>query len=171
MACNITSGVINDCLDAQGGIETVYIANGKVESITETGGVVSAITVDGAALTPADWFEFQTPRQTSSLVETITASVEAGTVTYAQVLTLIFNKLTVEKRNIISLLSQNQYLVVVAKDNNGQYWGIGLTRGAYLTSGTVGTGVAFADASQYSLTIEGLEPQPMFEVASSIVVA
>ena len=171
MACNITSGVINDCLDAQGGIETVYIANGKVESITETGGVVSAITVNGAALTPADWFEFQTPRQSSSLVETITSSVENGVVTYSQVLTLIFNKLSAEKRNTIALLAQNQYLVVVAKDNNGTLWGIGLTRGAYLTSGTANSGTAFGDASQYSLTIEGLEPAPMWEVSSSIVVA
>ena len=171
MACNITSGVVQDCLSAQGGIETVYIANGKVESYTETAGVVSAITVGAAALTPADWFEFQTPRQVSSVSEIITASVEAGTVTYQQALTLIFNKLSAEKRNEIALLAQNQFLVVAAKDNNGILWSIGLSRGAYLTTGTVSTGTAFADASQYSLTIEGLEPSPMFVIDPAIVIA
>ena len=63
MSCaNINAGWTNDCRSSQGGIETFYIANGPVQSITETAGNITAITVAGSALTPSDFFEFQTPR-------------------------------------------------------------------------------------------------------------
>lgn len=67
MACsNLTAGFVNDCNDGQGGIEKIFIANGPVDSITETAGLITAITVGGSPLVPADFFVFETPRQTSS---------------------------------------------------------------------------------------------------------
>ena len=70
MACsNITAGVLNGCSSNQGGLESIFIANGKVDSFTESAGVVTAITVGGLALAPADFFEFEIPRQTSSISE------------------------------------------------------------------------------------------------------
>ena len=107
MACsNIVAGVLRDCNTNQGGIETIYIANGPVQSITESAGNVTAITVGGSALVPSDFFEFQTPRQTSSLTETITVSQEAGTATFDQQLTMVFNKMNTAMRNQLLLLSE-----------------------------------------------------------------
>lgn len=172
MACsNLTAGIINDCNDGQGGIEKIFIANGPVEAITATAGVVTAITVGGSALVPADFFVFETPRQTSSLTETITASQENGTVTYQQALTMVFNKMEAAKRNEILLMAQATSMVVVAKDANGKYWSIGLERSAYFTSGTAVSGVAYADRNGYELTVEGMEAAPMYEVTSTIVEA
>ena len=95
MACsNLTAGFLNDCNDGNGGIEKIFIANGPVDAITEAAGVITAITVAGSPLVPADFFVFETPRQTSSLTETITPSQENGTVTYAQDLPMVFNKLS-----------------------------------------------------------------------------
>ena len=171
MACNLNSGWVLDCSDSQGGIEAIFMTSGPVDSITETAGNITAITVGGSALVPADWLKFETPRQTSSISETITPSQENGTVTYQQDLTCIFNKMSADKRNEILLMAQNQNLVVVAKDNNSTYWSIGIERGAYMTSGTAESGVAYQDRSGYTLVISGLEKAPMYTVSASIIEA
>jgi hypothetical protein len=170
MACsNLTAGFVNDCNDGQGSIEKIFIANGPVESITETAGLITAITVGGSPLVPADWFVFETPRQTSSITETITPSQENGTVTYDQALSMVFNKMSVAKRNQILLMAEATSMVAVAKDANGNYWSIGIERGAYMSTGTSVSGVAYADRNGYEITISGLESSPMFAVTGSIV--
>jgi len=170
MACsNLTAGFVNDCNDGQGGIEKIFIANGPVDAITETAGVITAITVGGSALVPADFFVFDTPRQTSSLTETITPSQENGTVTYQQDLAMVFNKMSAAKRNQILLMADATNMCVVAKDNNGKYWSIGIERGAYMTAGTAVSGVAYADRNGYEITISGMEAAPIYEVTASIV--
>lgn len=172
MSCsNLTGGFTIGCNDSQGGIEKIFIANGPVQSFTETAGVVSAITVGGSALVPADWFVFETPKNTSSLTETVTASQENGTVTYDQAITMVFNRMEAEKRNQLLLMAEATSMVVVALDNNGIYWSIGIERGAYLTSSSNTSGVAFADRNGMEIVISGMEKQPMFTVDSSIVVA
>jgi len=170
MACsNLTAGFTLDCNDSQGGIEKIFIGNGAVESITETSGLVTAITVGGSAMVPADFFEFDTPRQTSSLTEATTVSQENGTITFDQQLTMVFNKMEAEKRNQLLLMAEATSMVIVAKDNNGKYWSIGLERGGYMTSGTAVSGVAYADRSGYELVVGGIEKSPMYEVTGSIV--
>ena len=65
MSCSaITAGFLDLCNDGTAGIEKIFIGNGPVESITETAGVITAITVGGSAMTPSDFFVFETPRQT-----------------------------------------------------------------------------------------------------------
>ena len=171
MACDITSGFTLDCNDSNGGIEKIFIANGPVQSITETSGTISAITVGGSALTPSDFFAFGVPRQTSSFTETINVSNENGTVFYDQALTMILNKMEAAKRDQILLLSQNNEMVVVFKDNNDKYFSVGIQRGAYMTAGTSVSGVAYGDRNGYELTFSGMEEQPAFEVTGSIVEA
>ena len=171
MACDITSGFTLDCNDSNGGIEKIFIANGPVESITEAAGTISAITVGGSALTPSDFFAFEVPRQTSSFTETINVSNENGTVFYDQALTMVLNKMEAAKRDQILLLSQNNEMVVVFKDNNSKYFSVGIQRGAYMTAGTSVSGTAYGDRNGYELTFSGMEEQPAFEVTGSIVEA
>jgi len=171
MACDITSGFTLDCNDSNGGIDKIFIANGPVESITEAAGTISAITVGGSALTPSDFFAFEVPRQTSSFTETINVSNENGTVFYDQALTMILNKMEAAKRDQILLLSQNNEMVVVFKDNNSKYFSVGIQRGAYMTAGTSVSGTAYGDRNGYELTFSGMEEQPAFEVTGSIVEA
>lgn len=172
MACsNLTAGFTLDCNDSQGGIEKIFIGNGPVESITETAGVVTAITVGGSAMVPSDFFVFETPRQTSSITETTTVSQENGTITFDQQLTMVFNKMEAEKRNQLLLMAEATNMVVIAKDNNGKYWSLGLERGAYMTSGTAVSGVAYADRNGYELIVGGMEASPMYEITGTIVEA
>jgi hypothetical protein len=170
MACsNLTAGFVNDCNDGQGGIEKIFIANGPVDSITEAAGLITAITVGGSPLVPADFFVFETPRQTSSITETITPSQENGTVTYQQDLAMVFNRMSAAKRNQLLLMAEATNMVAVAKDANGKYWSIGIERGAYMTAGTAVSGVAYADRNGYEITISGMEAAPMYEVTGTIV--
>lgn len=169
MSCNLTNGWIIDCKSSQGGIISIFIANGPVDGFTAAAGVLSAVTVGGVALTPADFFEFEVPKQTSSLTETINASTENGTVFYQQDLTLVFNKMEAAKRDQIALMAQNENMFVVAKDGNSKYWSIGLERGASLTAGTLTSGTTYDSRNGGELTLTALEAQPMFEVTESIV--
>ena len=172
MACsNISAGVLNGCSSNQGGLEAIFIANGKVADFSETDGVVTSIAVGSAALGPSDFFKFETPRQTSSISETATGDVSQGTVTYLQTAVMVLNQLQASTRNQLKLMFEATDMVVVAKDNNGVYWSIGLSRGAYGQTATTTSGVAYQDRSGYEITIEGMEPSPMFQVTSSIVSA
>lgn len=173
MACsNISAGIALDCNESNGGIEKIYIANGPVQSITlDAPGFVDSITVAGSPLTPADFYEFEVPRQTSSLTETHTVSQTNGTLFYDQALTMVFNKMEADKRNQLLLMAQATNMVVIAKDNNGIYWSIGLERGAYMTAGSSVSGTAYGDRNGYEITISGAELNPTYEVDSSIVVA
>lgn len=172
MACsNLTAGFTLDCNDSNGGVEKIFIANGPVQSITESAGVVTAITVGGVPLTPADFFEFEVPRQTSSFTETHTVSQENGTLFYDQALTAVFNKMEASKRNELLLMGQATNMVAVFKDNNGKYWSVGLERGAYMTSGTSTSGTAYGDRNGYEIVISGTEVEPSYEITSSIVEA
>ena len=172
MACsNLTAGFTLDCNDSNGGIDKIFIANGPVQSITEAAGVITAITVGGAALVPADFFEFEVPRQTSSFTETINVSQENGTVFYDQALTMVFNKMEAAKRDQILLMAQATDMVVVFKDNNGKYFSVGVERGAFMTAGSSVSGTVYSDRNGYELTISGMEEAPSYEVTGSIVEA
>ena len=172
MACsNLTGGFTLDCNDANGGIDKIFIANGAVESITEAAGTITAITVGGSPLAPADFFEFEVPRQTSSFTETINVSQENSTVFYDQALTMVFNKMEATKRDQILLMAQATNMVVLFKDNNGKYFSVGVERGAYMTAGTSVSGVAYGDRNGYEITISGMEASPSFEVTGTIVEA
>ena len=172
MACSaLTAGFLDLCNDGTGGVEKIFIANGPVESITATAGNITAITVGGTPLTPADFFEFEVPRQTSSLTETTTVSQENGTLYFDQQLTMVFNRMSAEKRNQLLLMSQATTMVVVAKDGNGSFWSIGVEKGAFLISASATSGTAYADRNGYEIVLGGLEPSPIYTVTSSIVEA
>ena len=172
-ACAITSGLALDCRDSQGGIEYVYIANadGVVSWTLTTGSEceIDSISLDGTPLTSGDFYRFQVPKQTSSYTETVNASTENGTVFYQQDVALVFNKLQCATRDQMLLLAQNTKLLVIVKDGNGSFWTAGLSRGAEMTAGDAQTGTAYGDRNGYTLTLTGLEPDPMFVVDPTVV--
>lgn len=167
MPCALTQNYLIDCKDSVGGITEVYfIAAADVTSYTEASGVITALV----KATGKKFFKYQMIKETSSVVENITPSVENGTIFYEQVLTIVLNKLQVNTRNEILLLAKN-LLVAVAKDNNDKYWYLGAKRGLDITAGSSQTGLAFGDRSGYTLTFTGKEPELAQEVASGVASA
>ena len=168
MSCDVTSGFQLGCRDNSGGIKNIYILSGSVSTITEANGAISDL--DGSGV----FYQFELTKNTGDFTETPTPSLENGTVFYSQVINVAFHKLQASIRNQVKVLAQNPDLKIVVETNNGvespytgKFFYIGGYRGATLTGGAGATGTAFGDANQYSLTFEGLEPQPAFEISTS----
>ena len=168
MACTLSSGLALSCRENVGGLKTAYIldASGQAIEVTEAAGVVSAFTVGGSAITSlsTDMFEFEQNKQTASLVETVTASEENGTVFYQSVLSLVFNKLESDKLNALKVLAANSKLAIVVKDNNDNLWMVGNTNGAVVSGGSSETGTAFGDRSGITIEFTGYHSSPMYSV-------
>lgn len=165
MACALTQGYTLDCKDSLGGIKAIWLINhANVTAITEASGIVSAITKASGKV----FYKYELVKNTGSLTETITASVENGTVFYAQELSVVLNKLQANTRNEILLLAQATLMVVV-QDANDKYWLIGRVAGMDLTGGTSATGTAQGDRSGYTLTFTGGEKELAPTVNSNII--
>jgi len=165
MACALTQGYTLDCRDSLGGITEVYfIEKGNVTSTTQASGVITAVVKGSGKV----FRKYELVPGTSSLTENINASVQNGTVFYAQELSIILNKLQANTRNEILLLAQNTLAAVVG-DNNGKYWYLGKVHGINITGGSGATGTAQGDRSGYTLTFSGSEGELAPEVSSGII--
>tara|TARA_R110000796_G_scaffold57785_1_gene133362 strand:- start:1144 stop:1689 length:546 start_codon:yes stop_codon:yes gene_type:complete len=167
MACDISSGFQLGCRDNSGGIKNVYILSGSVTTVTAASGAISDISGDGV------FYQFELTKNTGDYTETPNPSLENGTVFYSQTVNISLHKLQASIRNQVKVLAQNPDLKIVVETNNGsddnvgKFFYIGRFRGATLTGGAGTTGTAFGDANQYSLTFEGMEPQPADEITTT----
>jgi len=168
MSCSLTTGYALGCRDSIGGIKRVYVqafnATGSVN--TNGSGLVTGFT--GYAV--SGFFEYDLTKATSSMTETLNASVENGTLFYTPEVTFTINKLQTAVRNELRLLARNRLLVIV-QDNNSRYWVLGADNGLEVTAGTAGTGTAFGDRSGYEMTLSGMETNPMLNIAAATFAA
>ena len=176
MACTvITKGRGLDCNRISGGVKNIYfgVYDKFVSPITTTGIVQASgeITdIEMVAGTGSGLFRYTTPLGVASLSETITGSRDNGTIFYTPTVNVILNRLTKEDQNEIKLLGETK-LVIFAELNatltNGHnvIVGLGVTNGMELNAGTIDSGAAFGDRNGYTLTFDGLEPEPFAMVA------
>jgi hypothetical protein len=168
MSCALTQGYTLGCRDSVGGIKEVrFIEFANVTGIAVTSGnVVSGITTSGST----KFWKYDLTKQTSQFTETVTPSMENGTIFYQQDLQVILNKMTAALRNELRLLGQNR-LIASVTDRNGNYWMLGSRNGLELSAGTGQSGTAFGDRNGFDVTFTGMEEQPMFSVQASIIAA
>lgn len=163
-ACFVTDSICKGCRDNVGGIKAAYVVAGCVTgTTTDANGKILTVGATGGTV-----YTFQVEKNTSSFVETITPSLENGTVFYQQDLTLVFFKLSQDKRNQIRLLAQNTDMKVFVETNDGSIFYLGEDFGMYLSAGTGETGTTFGDRNGYSITLQGLEKDPARELANSL---
>ena len=172
ITCDITSGFQLACRDNVGGIKNIYILSGSVASIVgANNGLITSMSGSG------EFFKFELTRQTGDYTETITPSLENGTVFYEQVINAPFHKLQSATRNQIKVLAQNPDLKIIVETNNGsedsvgKYFYAGQSNGLSLSGGTGATGTAFGDLNGYTLTFTGQEPLPASEISGSSLIA
>lgn len=164
MACSLTlTGRSLPCRDALGGVKKVWIgefSDGLWDSVAS-----GEIADSTSAL---DLYDFVSPKNTSSLTQTVNASVENGTVFYTQVLSLVLNKPVAADITELQNLAKGRMAIVV-QDNNDNYFVLGHTRGAELTGGSIATGTALGDLNGYTLEFTGEEaiPAPFLDYASA----
>ena len=161
MACSITiSGRSFPCKDKIGGIKRVWI---KAFDADDWGSITSGVIAAGAAITV---YGFELTKNSGSFQQTVTASVENGTVFFSQVLELTMpNLVATDNEEIYDLLKSR--LAVIIQDNNDNYMLMGHTTGAEATGGTVGTGTAKGDLNGYQIQLTAEEAIPAPFVSSS----
>jgi hypothetical protein len=163
MSCSLTTGYALGCRDSVGGIKTIYVQGWNATGTVNTNG---SGTVTGFTGFSSGFYEYDLTKATSSLTETLNASIENGSIYYTPEVTFTINKLQVAVRNELRLLARNRLLVIV-QDNNNRYWVLGAANGLEATAGTAGSGTAFGDRSGYEMTLTGMEPDPMLLIVST----
>ena len=159
MACNLTSGRKEPCLDKVGGIRKVYFSDfGGYGTVTQTNDEITDMSGTFTA------FEYEL-KGNSSFEQTITSSRENGTTFFEQTLNLTLKKLTKEDNKELKLLAYGRPHVAV-EDYNGNVFVMGLEHGAEVTGGTIVTGAAMGDLSGYTLTLSAQEVLPANFVSS-----
>ena len=166
MACTaLTKGRGLDCNRISGGIKFIYFAvYDQVFSVTRASGEISDIEMTVGA-DVGELYRYTMPLGVSSLTDTITGSRENGTIFYTPSVSIILNKLTKEDQNQIKLLGQTRVMVFAQLNQqlaNGHdvIVGLGTTNGMELNAGTMDSGAAWGDRNGYTLTFDGMEPEP-----------
>jgi len=150
MACALTTGRTEPCLDAVGGLKAIYFYDRFDDSFTITAGEATAMNV---ALTEA--FKFDLKADGNNLEEVGTADTNTGTYTVTQTATFSLKKQDKDTANEINLLAKAQPGCVVL-DRMGNYKVLGITDGVVI-SGTGVSGGAKNEFNGYNLTATATE--------------
>ena len=163
MACTILNTMNLDCMSALGGVNSIFVyAEGGLYDIqTVTAGEVTLANGNGT------FFQYRFGKDTAKLTETATISNANGTVFYTTELSVNISKRDVAKRNEFLLLAKNREIRVIALDNMGQYWLLGNTRGAVLSTMVGEGGQAIGDMNGYTFTFQSMESDPMPALSST----
>ena len=169
MACALTSDLLLDCKDQQGGIKRIFVTelgNKNTIAYTEPAGNITTFSL----LTGKQFFEYQLPKETSQVTENINSNIQNGTTFWQIEAVVVLHKREQAKRNELKLLALNRLMVII-HDRNDKYWLMGEKNGAELSAGSGVSGTAFGDLTGYNLTLMAQESEPMREVDSSLITA
>lgn len=149
MACSVTlsSYSLGECFSQKGGVSTIWVANYVDDAYTTTtGGTISGIS------TGVTFYKIEVRKNTSSMSSTLNVDDANGT-SYVQTDAVIeFTKMMKESRILMAALSKGDLLVVV-KDANGAYYGLGEEEPVKATAGDGNTGTDRGDKNAYTVTL------------------
>jgi len=166
MACtNLTKGRGLDCNRVSGGVKFIYFSvYDEIDSFAYD--AVDKSTIDTIDFGGNTIYRYSLPRGSSSISDTITGSVENGTIFYTPSANIVLNRLTQQDQEEIKLLGQTQVRIFAQLNStlaNGHdvIVAMGMANGMSLNAGTTESGVNFGDRNGYTLTFDGLEAVPM----------
>tara|TARA_R100001129_G_scaffold180239_2_gene158087 strand:+ start:6949 stop:7464 length:516 start_codon:yes stop_codon:yes gene_type:complete len=164
MPCTLSSGFARDCSDSTGGLEELYILErASVTAYTEASSEVTAITDGGST-----WRKYELKKEVGSVTATTTIDPANGTRFSEGVIAFSINKFTAAKINELRIMILGQ-IIVICKDNNGKYWGLGFQNFAEGQSMVANSGTAYGDRNGVDIELMAKEPLAPFEVAASVV--
>jgi len=167
MACTLTiAGRAFPCKTGIGGIKRVWIGQ---HSLVDWAAIASGAVAGLEGAATATLYGFELAKNTGSLQQTVTASVENGTIFYSQVLELYTPVLdAVTNANLQEILTGR--LAIIVQDNNDNMLIMGYATGAEVTGGTIGTGTAKGDQNGYQIqfTAEEQAPAPFLASAAGV---
>lgn len=169
MACNITHGRVEPCKDAMAGLRNIYFINEQIDAnfiYKETFPTSGVFVVDTDFSESIDYidtiqymYKFELKSNENVYDQEIVTSRENGTTFFRQTLTVKLKKQDVATHNAVKTLAYAKPRILV-ENNEGQFFLVGLLRGADLTAGSINSGAALGDFSGYSLTFVAEELLP-----------
>ena len=169
MACNITHGRVEPCKDAMAGLRNIYFINEQIDANfiyreTFVGSGVYVVDTDfSESIDYVDtiqyMYKFELKSNENVFDQEIVTSRESGTTFFRQTLTIKLKKQDVATHNAVKTLAYAKPRILV-ENNEGQFFLVGLLRGADLTAGSINSGGALGDFSGYSLTFVAEELLP-----------
>ena len=169
MACNITHGRVEPCKDAMAGLRNIYFINEQIDAnfiYKETFPTSGVFVVDTDFSESIDYvdnvqymYKFELKSNENVYDQEIVTSRENGTTFFRQTLTVKLKKQDVATHNAVKTLAYAKPRILV-ENNEGQFFLVGLLRGADLTAGSINSGGALSDFSGYSLTFTAEELLP-----------
>jgi len=162
MSCsNITQGISKGCNNNLGGIKNIYISEQTI-----TGYVLQYTTGIVVRFDPsnATWLTIEADQGTGNFTETYEINQMGGIIAFKQSVTFQINDLSAYNQQRIQELAESTNLGVVVEMNNGKFFTVGIERGAYLETGSTGSGTAYGDLSGSTITITGMEQISSLEV-------
>lgn len=171
----LLNGIPKETSKGSGGIYTVYITElSNVTGATASAGIASFASDAGV------WKRYVLGKEAgSNFVSNETSDIAAGTVQYENLLTMIFKRNQVSKRNELKVLAQNE-LVFIVNDNNvsttgcsvGNLYVCGLEicvnpGGADVASAVIATGSQLAEANNMTITLRALETNPPLAISEA----
>ena len=168
MACTaLTKGRGLDCNRIAGGVKKVFFS--VYDNFARADWAYDSthpLEIDTINFQSSTIFGYTMPLGVASVTDTITGSRENGTIFYTPTLNVILNRLTKEDQNEIKLLGQTKVRIFVQLNAQHPATGndvvicMGMINGMELNAGTMDSGAAFGDRNGYTLTFDGLEPEP-----------
>ena len=167
MACELTRSRPLDCKDIMAGVRNIYFVQHGDLTVTAAAGAISQIA--GAGGYSDGYYRYNIPKGQASMIETISASIETGTLFYDGAVNLKLHKLSLADRNEINLLAQNRLIVFVelyqTTAGKNDIWAFGVENGCELTAGSATSGAGFGDLNGYDLTFNSSEANPALRLA------
>ncbi len=166
MSCPVTiTSISTSCGTNMAGVSDVWIGNfglatfvytyqedGQGEQVLDPDGNPIKATISTATLTGTETMQhFGFRKQTASMTSTLQVN-DNGTNFWQTDVVLQFAKIDSAKRLSIMSLMQGETSAIV-KDNNGNYWFVGLTNPITMSAGTSETGTAYSDLNGYNITL------------------
>lgn len=171
-------GIPKETSKGAGGIYVVYAAMlSDVTGVTVTDGVASFGSAAGS------WKKYILGKQAgSNFTSTPVADIPSGSIFYDQLLTMVFKKNQVSKRNEMKVMGRNE-LVFIINDNNapqsltgdctvGELYFIGATYctnegGAELNGGGIATGAQLGEPNNMTMTFGVRETFPPLAISEA----
>ena len=168
MSCVLTQGFTLGCKEDIGGIKSVRFA--RYSDYVALGAVATTGQIASFATPTAVFRKYELTKEESMFSDDPTAGNRNGSLHYVPSLTFVLRKLDVAKRNEMQLLAKNRVVAIIeTNEATPAYWVAGYANGLDFATGTGATGTAFADLNGYTMSFNGLEPNPMLAVPVALL--
>ena len=176
MACDITSGRIEQCKDSVSGLKAMYLINyedlnsdsptyvtyGTGDNVDE---ITDWIPVDDT--TQLTLYKFELKSTANSFTTAINSSRDNGTTFFEQTLVAALKRQDVVTHKNVKLLAYGRPRIIV-RTMTDQFFLMGLDQGADVSAGEISSGANLGDFNGHSLTFTAQEELPAnFLLASS----